>query len=166
MGFANSGLSTLFRHESKLTGSWLLGNGAYLAISRQCPLLMVGLVFPGRVERWRGDFRREHIRFRRFRSIPNGASLSAQAAIAQAIPRASAARACGNPGVELLPLLRFRKAVQTRRGHYRAALAGRDQTSIAALGVIPRRCKVIQTVRERSPAAHARRSLSRQRRSM
>jgi len=49
----------------------------------------------------------------------------------------------------MLTLLRLGEAVQAGRGRHRAALAGRDQTSIAALEVIPRRWKVIQTVREK-----------------
>jgi transposase len=49
----------------------------------------------------------------------------------------------------MLPLLRLGETVEAGRGHHRAALAGRDQTSIAALEVVPRRWKVIQTVREK-----------------
>ena len=42
----------------------------------------------------------------------------AQAAVPQAVPRSSAARAHRDPGTGALPLLRFDEAVEARRGHH------------------------------------------------
>ena len=62
----------------------------------------------------------------------------AQAAIAQAVSRPPAARACGDPGAGQLSLLRLGPAVEK---------LGEDITE--TLEVVPRQWKVIQTVREK-----------------